>query len=291
MSRRSISFALACALAAMSTERAAIAKSCIGHAYEHMEVELVAVRHDGKIVPKPPALLPLDQALNSGAAGKGILFWRHEDMGFAKFYQLERTDAPTPKVRAYLEAAATKRLKTSCGYDVAYTPILPGRYAFSEEHGDGAKTPKGIESPVLVVAPGRAELTLEFGVAGVRYEASYRVKCAHFTWEASDETQCAPMEATPARLGAPSVAPADTTRVTIPTPSASASAAPVVIETHDASPSKRSSCGACAIGSDTAPSPAPFALGTALAMVLALRRSGTLRREDRDLRERGPAPR
>jgi hypothetical protein len=94
-------------------------------------------------------------------------------------------------VAAYLDNARARRLQTGCGYAVPYTPIQPGEYPFSEEHTDGDKVSRGIDHPVLVVAPGRDRLELRFEIAGTAYRAVYRVTCAYFDWNDHRET-CAP---------------------------------------------------------------------------------------------------
>ena len=259
------------------------AMSCIDHAYEHMSVELVHVRRGGAVVPAPPELEPLDELLNSGEGGKAVLFWKKETMGFAKFYRLDRADPPSPKVRPYIDAAGMRSLRTSCGYAARYTPILPGRYVFSEEHRDGAKTPRGIDAPVLTVSPGRGEVVLEFGARGARYEAIYRVKCALFNWDANrDETVCAPSEPNAALLAAPAPAPApttvDSTPIVIPSSTPSASAAPLSVASRELGP--RSSCGACD-AAGTSGGGGAFAVALAVGLTLAARRRASTREGNR----------
>lgn len=62
---------------------------------------------------------------------------------------------PDPAIAAWLTATAKRKLMTGCGYSVDYTPILPGRYVFDQEHLGGERTPKGVEAPEVFVAPGR----------------------------------------------------------------------------------------------------------------------------------------
>ncbi|MFO0565649.1 MAG: hypothetical protein U0263_08305 [Polyangiaceae bacterium] len=275
---------LGLALAAVGTR--ASAKSCVHHAYEHMDVELVDVRQAGKVVAAPPGLRPLDQALNSGEKGRGVLFWEAKTMGFGKLYELDRVDPPTPKVLAYIESYRDRALRTECGSSVPYTPILPGRYVFSREHADGATVSRGVERPVLTVAPGRAELVLDFGVLGVRYQATYRVKCAYFDWEAGGLSErCAPSEAstgvaTQLRSPSPDDAQSDAP-VVIPSAQPSLPAAPA-IETRSGAPTQ--SCGSCAIGARQPGRPGGPALFVALLGALAgARRSGRRRGRTRAL--------
>ncbi len=166
------------------------ARSCIDHAYEHMEVERVSVESGGKTVDAPPELHPLNEVLNSGYGGKGLLFWEKETMGFSKFYLLDRVSTPDVSVQSYLTSTAARTLETSCGYDVQYTPILPGEYPFAEEHLTGAKTSAGIDHPRVVVAPDRKQVELFFGVGPTEYRAVYRVTCAYFDWETRGVKRC-----------------------------------------------------------------------------------------------------
>ncbi|MEZ4448896.1 MAG: hypothetical protein R3B09_05390 [Nannocystaceae bacterium] len=171
----------------------ASARSCIRNAYERLQVERVGVFEGTQEVVAPPELEPLDTLYNSDGA-TGVLFWQERSMGFAKFYRLERTFPPTPAVAEYLEEARTRYLATSCGYPAAYTPIVPGRYLFEQEHGDGTKVSRRIAEPELWIAPGRDVLELRFRVGERRYRAVYKIVCADFKWTPKDEGRCAPTE-------------------------------------------------------------------------------------------------
>ncbi|MBW2262249.1 MAG: hypothetical protein JRG91_09780 [Deltaproteobacteria bacterium] len=169
----------------LACPRLAEAMSCIDHAWETMDVTLEGVTSGGEPVDPPPELKPLDQLLNSSSQGKSILFWEKENMGFAKFYALAETVEPTPGVASYIDAYSEWTLETGCHYEVSYTPILPGRYPFQEEHGSGGTTSAGVDDPVLIMPPDRETVTLEFKLAGVQYAARYKVTCAYFEWDGS----------------------------------------------------------------------------------------------------------
>jgi uncharacterized protein (TIGR03382 family) len=100
-------------------------------------------------------------------------------------------------VTSYIESWREQWLETACGYSVSYTPIVPGRYTFVEEHSTGGKVSVGIDDPVLHISPDRQEATLEFSVKGVEYSAGYRITCAFFDWEDRGHKSCA-MTGTPA---------------------------------------------------------------------------------------------
>lgn len=171
-------------------------KSCIDHAYEQMDAELEGVTSGDKPVAPPPELKPLDRLLNSAEDGKWVLF-TDESYGHGKFYELAETVEPTPGVASYIESWSEQQLETACGYSVSYTPIVPGRYTFVEEHSTGGKTSAGIDDPVLHISPDRRRATLEFSVKGVAYSAGYRITCAFFDWENRGQKSCA-MTGTPA---------------------------------------------------------------------------------------------
>ena len=209
---RASTIALPSILAAivLACPRPAEAMSCIDHAWETMDVTLEGVTSGGEPVDPPAELKPLDQLLNSSSQGKSILFWEKENMGFAKFYELAETAQPTPGAASYLDAYSEWTLETGCHYEVSYTPILPGRYPFQEEHGSGGTTSAGVDDPVLIVPPDRETVTLEFEVAGVQYAARYEVTCAYFEWDGSkscaitstaDGTPPPPPPVQPARAG------------------------------------------------------------------------------------------
>lgn len=157
------------------------AKSCIDHAYEHMDVVFVRVEEDGKEVTSPlKEIEQLNQLLNSAARGQWVLFWNKETSGFGKFYRLEKPLSPTPEQTAYIEGFTHAKLETSCDYEVDYTPILPGIYPFQEDHSTGKKTSEGSE--VLTISEDRQTVRLDFSISGRKYTAVYRVTCAHFDW-------------------------------------------------------------------------------------------------------------
>jgi len=237
-----------CALllaAAILAPAPAGAMSCIHHAWETMDVTLEGVTRDGEPVEAPPQLGTLDQLLNSSSEGESILFWEEETMGFAKFYHLEETFEPTPGVAAYIDSYSEWTLRTACKYTVRYTPILPGRYPFQEEHGDGSTTPKGIDDPVLVVPPDRETVTLEFSVGGVEYAARYRVTCAFFDWDKDRSRTCADTS--------PEVTLVDGEKVISPPP-------PPPVQPE------RSGCSSCAVTGS--PDPASLALLAALGLAM-----------------------
>jgi hypothetical protein len=169
-------------LALLCVPARASARSCIRHAYETMTISLGGVFQGDKAVPRPPALLDLDELINSGDMGRGILLWQKQTMGFAKFYKLRTPAPPTPEAARYIESVSKDKLKTACGYPVSYTPILPGVYPFEQEHSDGARVPRGVEDPVLSISADRKRATLEFSIAKVRYRAEYQVTRAYFSW-------------------------------------------------------------------------------------------------------------
>lgn len=195
MLRAYLGFAPALFALLFVTARAA-ANTCIEHAYERMAIELTEVRRDGEVVAKPPELGDLDEILNSGDQGRGVLLWNRKTMNPAKFYRLNEEVAAIPLVKRHIDAASARTLKTGCGYTVAYTPILPGRYGFKWEHSDGSKTSRAIDDPVVDVAPGRGTVALRFTLAGRAHQATYAVRCATFDWEDEErrDGRCAPSE-------------------------------------------------------------------------------------------------
>ena len=181
---------------AWSAAAPAAAKSCIRHAYESMALRRLEVRADGRTVEPPPELGEFDELLNSGERGRALLFWDHDgDWRLAgKWFRGREASEASAVQRAWIEDRSARMLTTSCGYPVPYTPILPGRYRFSEEHVDGGKTSVGIDATHLVVAPDRQRVTLEFSAAGRAYEAIYEVTCARFEWEPGEADKCGPKE-------------------------------------------------------------------------------------------------
>jgi hypothetical protein len=262
-----LSLVSASALVALTlTASRAAAMSCIDHAYERMAIQLAEVRRDDDVVERPPELGDLDEVLNSGERGRWILLWNKATMHPAKFYALAEEATATPTVKRYIAAESERWLRTGCGYRVPYTPILPGRYVFQEEHA-GGKTSRGIDEPVLYVRPGRGSLDLRFKIKGSSYRASYTVKCASFEWDKG--SSCAPSE--PSEPAAASPAPPPTS--TAPAPRPDPSAVPV-----EPAPVRPGGCAAC---SAAAPGTPPV-LGAALLLAtLGWRGARAAARRDR----------
>lgn len=266
--------AFAALAVALCTSARAAARSCIGHAYERMQIELAGVYRGDAEVPRPPELQNLDELLNSGAQGQGALLWEKATLGFAKFYQLTEPKEPTPKVGRYLRAASQRKLMTSCGYAVSYTPILPGRYAFDQEHRDGAKVPVGIDDPEIIVAPGRDKIELRFSLKGLRYRAVYLVKCAAFEWEGGAQ-RCA--ESEPSAIDTPvkpDAAPPPDAAAPPPAEPAPAPPRPVEVSSHPAPAPPPvqpppGGCGGCA--ASAGPSARPALLFAAMLALLVNR--------------------
>lgn len=180
----------------LAVARPAAAKSCIRHAYETLDLQLEGVYEGDRRVGAPAALAGLDRMLNSGNEGKSVLVWNRATMAHAKFYRLTQPLEAAPAVAEYLKASAGRRLDTACGYSVGYTPVLPGRYAFDQEHSDGSTTPRDLAEPEVIVAPGRDVVEVRARIGERRLRAVYRVTCARFTWDKSETTACAPTEQT-----------------------------------------------------------------------------------------------
>lgn len=184
----------ACALAIASLASGdAAGRSCISHAYEHMELRRLDVRERGALVEAPASLPAFDQLLNSGERGKSVLLWEHEGdwSAGAKWFASREAIEPSATQAAYIEASASRVLQTSCGYPVVYTPILAGRYTFKEDHTGGA-TSQGIDARTVTVSADRQRVHLEFVLAEQRYTATYEVTCAYFDW--GEGRQCGPKE-------------------------------------------------------------------------------------------------
>ncbi len=179
------------AIVTLLSARDAKATSCIDHAWETMDVRIVGVTSNGEPVQPPLQLLPLDLLLNSSEKGRWILFTQKDSYDHGKFYEIAGTVQPTEGVSAYIEAASEWSLDTDCGYEVGYTPIVPGRYAFVEEHMGGGKVSKDIDDPVLSISADRLTATLEFSAGGVPYVATYRITCAYFDWTQPGTKNCA----------------------------------------------------------------------------------------------------
>jgi hypothetical protein len=177
--KRMLPFAI---LILLTLPDASHARSCIRHAWETMEVELIEVTSEGKVVEPPSALEPLDHLINSSEMGEWVLFNEEATMGFGKFYKLDEEVEATGEVAKYLALVSTWQLRTGCKYNVRYTPIVPGRYVFAEEHSGGGTVSKGIDEPVLHVSPDRSIVKLDFSVGGTAYTAHYKVSCAYFEW-------------------------------------------------------------------------------------------------------------
>ncbi len=233
-----------------------------------MDLERTGVFVGAKAVTPPPELGALDEALNSDNQGKGLLLWEKATMGFGKFYTLTDAFTPDAAIAPWLTATAKRKLMTGCGYSVDYTPILPGRYVFDQEHLGGERTPKGVEAPEVLVAPGRDRLELRFGVRGRRFRAEYAIRCAWFEWTPNMPRQCASSVASPwpasvvesaASEGpdpGPQAATAPSATPSAPPPASSA-AQDLSIESvavsppAGADPRQGRGCGSCAIGAGT----------------------------------------
>jgi hypothetical protein len=171
------------------------ARSCIDHAYEAMDLVRLEVRSGGAPVEAPPELGDFDELLNSGDQGRSLLFWDQDGdwQRAAKWFGVRKAIRPSPIQADYIEASSSRRLRTSCGYSVGYTPILPGRYTYVEEHAGDSQT--GLIAERLTVSADRQRVTFAFSVSGRAYEAIYEVTCAYFDWERDAPRTCGPKEA------------------------------------------------------------------------------------------------
>ena len=172
---------------------AAEARSCIGHAYETMALQRLDVRAGGVSAPAPPGLAAFDELLNSGEGGASLLFWNHAsdwERG-AKWFASRQAIEPTPIQAQHIAEVAARDLKTSCGYMVDYTPILPGRYTYKEDHS-GEPVSVGVDARSLEVTADRQRVIFTFVADGQEYEATYAVTCAHFDWEHKEPRRCGP---------------------------------------------------------------------------------------------------
>ncbi|MEZ4380932.1 MAG: hypothetical protein R3A79_06265 [Nannocystaceae bacterium] len=170
------------------------ARSCIRHAYEHMSVRRVDVLADGRSVAAPAELAAFDELLNSGGRGEALLFWEHDGDGSvgAKGFGEREAIEPSARQAAYIASWSQSVFRTSCGYSVPYTPILPGRYAFTADRS-GSPISQGVVARALTVSGDRQRVTLDFAVGERSYVALYEVVCAEFRWEAEGRV-CAPKE-------------------------------------------------------------------------------------------------
>jgi hypothetical protein len=258
------------------------ARSCIDHAYEHMDLERTGVFIGAKPVAAPPELGALDEALNSDNQGKGLLLWAKSTMGFGKFYTLTEPFTPDAAIAPWLTATAKRKLMTGCGYSVDCTPVLPGRYVFDQEHLGGERTSKGVDAPEVLVAPGRDRLELRFGVRGKRFRAEYAIRCAWFEWTPNTPKQCAKSVASPWPANvvadassvepepAPSVAPSPS--ASSPPPAAPSTAQALSIESvpvppPGSDPRQGRGCGSCAVGADAGRAPVGWGIALALGAI------------------------
>lgn len=239
-------------LVVLAVARPAAAKSCIRHAYEHLDLQFEGVYEGDNAVEAPAALAQIDRLLNSENKGKNVLVWHQATREHAKFYRLERALTATPAVAEYIEWNARRSLSTSCGNSAPYTPVLPGRYVFDQEHGDGSRTPRGLGEPEVFVAPGRDIVEIRGTVGERRLRAVYRVTCARFKWGESEANKCAPSEPTadlaaarasagvvdepPAPPDGASVEPARIEAPRVESPPAESTGRRCSIETRDSAP-------------------------------------------------------
>lgn len=229
----------------------AAAKSCIRHAYEHMDLARLDVRSNNVLVEPPSELGAFDQLLNSGDLGKALLFQdRDGDWERARaWFRAREAIEPSVAQRDHIEDSAVRTLSTSCGYPVRYTPILPGRYVYSEEYGGGPST-GAILPRHLTVSADRQRVTFEFSLGARNYEARYEVTCAYFDWERDAPRSCGPKEVHVDPAPAPASAPVSREPPTI-SPPASAETPPAAAR-------------GCALAPTRAPTAALLILGLAL---------------------------
>ena len=196
-------------LGALLQSAPAEALRCVHHAYEQMALTLLEVKRGDQVVPRPAELGELDQLLNSGEGGRSVLLWSTRgDTPAAKFYLLEHEVEAAPGVREYISAQRRRRRMTKCRFAIPYTPILPGRYRFHQNHLDDPEPSPGIEGTTLEIKPGRSLVELRFKLRGSPHVARYAVRCASFEWEKSAGT-CAPSAPdSPSPDSAPRPAPA-----------------------------------------------------------------------------------
>jgi len=159
------------------------ARKCIGHAYQIMELDLKEVLHKGKAVKAPPFLSKHIELMNSSDRGKLLLFRNKPGNAFAKFFRLKRAYKAPAKEAKWLKMIQARTLRTSCGTNIPYTPILPGVYVFDQEHSTGKKTSALVDKPIAYLYPWRDTLLLEFTWKGKAMKARYQRVCQIFPWK------------------------------------------------------------------------------------------------------------
>lgn len=276
MRRAALLLAAPLALAALLGSDRAEAMSCIGHAYERMKISLIEVQREGKVVQKPAELGDLDELLNSGNRGRGILMWNKATMSPAKFYVIAEESPAALRVAGYIASQGKRTLMTACRYAVPYTPILPGRYRFEQEHGDGSKTSRGIDDPTLEIRPGRSMAELRFKLGGRAHVARYAISCASFEWEKGRES-CAPFEPDSPSAGGDAASPsasASAPAASSAPPPAAPPPPPPPITVERVPPPTARGCAACATaGAASTQGVAPnIAAALSALMALAMRR-------------------
>ncbi|MCA9637130.1 MAG: hypothetical protein KC420_13980 [Myxococcales bacterium] len=175
----------------------AAAHSCIRHAWETLDLELVEAREDGAVIAASVLPFALREAVNSAQMGEWVLV-RGEAQG--AFFSIKEAFEPSEIQAEHMRYSAERRAKTGCGYQIRYTPVKPGRYAYEEEWSSAERPlPQGM---TLLVAGDRQTLGLAYEREGHRYEVEYRVTCAHYDWE-DGRGRCGPREEPAPILDAP----------------------------------------------------------------------------------------
>lgn len=170
----------------------AAAAPCTDYSYETLRLEPPTVYENDSVVEAPALLAALDQVMNSRERGFDLLLWDGETQRGGVF-RVEGNFAATPAVAAGLEAARQRTYLNSCGDNVAFAPLLPGRYKHRLTQED--RTLGGAE---LLIAPGRDVVELRIRLGRHRYRAVYPVRCARF--EDDPSSGCAVAEASPEGL-------------------------------------------------------------------------------------------
>lgn len=168
------------ALTLTAWPRVSEAHSCIDHVAETFDLELLGVFNGTSPANAPEMVRQLDRLTNSAQKGLSVLVFRKSDWAFGKFYRLTSERQATPEVQKSIDEMRRLRMKIRCGGSVPYTPIVPGEYAFDQEHDTGARQSVGIGSPLLTVSTDRKQVELTFTFANERLRAIYKVKRSYF---------------------------------------------------------------------------------------------------------------
>lgn len=166
------------------------AVKCDSPISETFALTLMEITRDGEPADDPLRLGEIDELINSGSGGVGILLWAGVGVEehLATRYELSTAITPTDGARRHIdESNARKSRGVLCG-GIPYRAIQPGVYTFTETQGSGSDDPSPLENPVVTIAADRRPVTLDFDFDGSSWTAVYAVDEAFF--EADEGCGC-----------------------------------------------------------------------------------------------------